>query len=88
MKKYHDTKDKNTSMKIENQQNSEVIKLPRIMLLIGFFVLVTLVIFVVVHFTEVEQFALLLSKAEPKWLFLAVLLQIGTYLCRDSFGIK
>ena len=81
MKKYNDTKDKKTSIKIENQQNSEVIKLPRIMLLIGFFVLVTLVIFVVVHFTEVEQFALLLSKAEPKWLFLAVLLQIGTYLC-------
>ncbi len=82
MKKYHDdAKNRKTCMKIENQQNSEVIKIPRIMLLIGFFVLVTLVIFIVVHFTEAEQFALLLSKAEPKWLFLAILLQIGTYLC-------
>jgi uncharacterized protein (TIRG00374 family) len=68
-------------MKTDSAQDNQTIKIPKFALFVGVFVLVALVIFVIIHFTEAERFAILLSQAEPKWLFLAVLLQIGTYFC-------
>jgi len=63
------------------QSKNETLKIPKVMLFLSIFILIAFTIFVVLHFTEAEQFAQLLSKAEPKWLVLAIVLQIGTYFC-------
>lgn len=63
------------------QTKNEEIKIPGFMLILSILIVLFLVVFVVLHFSEAEQFVLLLSKAEPKWLFLAIILQIGTYFC-------
>lgn len=63
------------------ETKNEELKVPKAMLFFSIFVLIAFTIFIILHFTEAEQFAQLLSKAEPKWLLLAIILQIGTYFC-------
>lgn len=48
--------------------------------LIGLLMLSGLVL-IVSHFGELEHFANLVRKADPKWLLLALVLQISTYVC-------
>jgi uncharacterized protein (TIRG00374 family) len=43
--------------------------------------LTALIIFVILHVSEVKRFAVLVEGAEPAWLILAVILQIATYMC-------
>jgi glycosyltransferase 2 family protein len=54
------------------------------MLLIGLFLLTGLVIYVIVHVGEMERFAVLLSRAKPKWLVVAFVLQAATYVCAGA----
>lgn len=54
------------------------------MLLVGLFLLTSLVIYVIVHVGEMERFAVLLSRAKPKWLVLAFVLQAATYVCAGA----
>lgn len=54
------------------------------MALVGLIALSALVIFVVANVKEVERFSLLLSRARPEWLALAVILQAGTYVCAGA----
>ncbi|HOR41708.1 MAG TPA: lysylphosphatidylglycerol synthase transmembrane domain-containing protein [Atribacterota bacterium] len=68
-------------MEIKVGIKNREIKISSALILIGIFILIALIVLVVVHFAEVEQFATLLSRAEPKWLFLAILFQLGTYFC-------
>ncbi len=63
------------------QSKNKELKIPKTLLLLSILILIVFVIFVVLHFSEAEKFAQLLSKAEPKWLLLAVVLQVGTYFC-------
>ena len=63
------------------QSKNEELKVPKAMLFLSFFLLAAFTVFVVLHFAEAEKFVQLLYKAEPKWLILAVVLQIGTYFC-------
>ena len=57
------------------------ITISRPMLLLGLALFAALISYVIVHVGEMERFALLLTEAQPAWLFLAAGLQVGTYLC-------
>lgn len=48
---------------------------------IGLLMLVALVVFVLRHRTEAEEFTLVVIHADPGWVMLAVLFQAATYLC-------
>lgn len=52
--------------------------------LISLLCLAFLIVFSVFHWGDERQFALLLQRAEPFWLLLAVALQAGTYLCAGA----
>src|ERR1035437_5471506 len=54
------------------------------MLLVGLSLLTSLVIYVIVHGGEMERFAVLLSRANPKWLVVAFVLQAATYVCAGA----
>ncbi len=70
------------------EQKPETVRIPRFLLALGLLFLAGLIIFVVINFNQAEQFAVLLSKAEPEWLIVAVVLQIGTYICAGSIWNK
>ena len=61
------------------QTKSEKIRIPGFMLALGILIMIALVVFAIIHFSEAEKFVQLLSRAEPKWLVLALILQMGTY---------
>ncbi len=56
------------------------LKVPKLSLFLGLFVLIALVIFVYIHVGDTKKFLLLLTKAKPLWLVLVVGLQVATYL--------
>lgn len=53
----------------------------RIRSFVGLFLLLAGFVFVGFHFKETEEFLSLLFHADPKWVVLAVLLQLATYAC-------
>lgn len=63
------------------QTKSEKIRIPGFMLALGILIMIALVVFAIIHFSEAEKFVQLLSRAEPKWLVLALILQMGTCFC-------
>jgi uncharacterized protein (TIRG00374 family) len=46
--------------------------------------LAALVVFIVRNFGEAQKFAMLARQAQPWWLSLAILFQLGTYLCSGA----
>lgn len=62
-------------------KHGNVFRMTGFMLVISLLLLAALVVFVARHRGEAEQFTLIVVHAKPEWLFLAVALQIATYLC-------
>src|SRR5690242_10377266 len=52
--------------------------------LIGVIALAALIWLIVNHFGEVEQFIKLSTQAQPQWLIVALLCQLGTYTCTGT----
>lgn len=68
----------------ESEQSEEKpvsLRVPKAAFLISLLMLAVLIVLVYTHRGDTERFALTLERAEPGWLVLAVLLQLGTYCC-------
>lgn len=72
-----------------NRTQQEITEGPKVQIsftsiLLGLIVLVALIAIIATHLNEVHNFATLLKKASPGWLLVALLLQIGTYVCEAA----
>ena len=66
------------------KQEQEEIKIPISTWLIGVIALAAFIYLVATHVGEAKHFVQLLSQAEPIWILIALVFQIGTYVCAGS----
>lgn len=67
--------------KKSSQAELHIVKIPRLPIVIGLIVLVSLIVFVILHVHDERKFFDLLSTAQPAWLLLVIGFQVGTYTC-------
>jgi len=70
-----------TAKKNNAKEDVQVLKIPRLSILLGIIVLIALIVFVIIHVGDTRRFLTLISKAKPIWILLVIGLQVTTYLC-------
>ncbi len=65
-------------------EEAQTLRIPKTILLTSIGILFAFIVFIVVHFSEIKQFGKLLEHAQPQWLLLAALCQVGTYFCAGA----
>lgn len=68
------------SKKIPDTEDEQMLKIPKLPLIIGVFAILILIVFVYFHVGDAHRFLSVIKKAEPVWLLLVICLQVLTYL--------